>query len=124
MGVEDILIEYATTAEAIRKQTRILRVRCEFASKPDSSCGDPGCDSCLGEFFSNVAEARHSGEGMTYENARNEVLADMDMCDACKDKLPALETRKMLRVKCAGIKRRLETAGKRLAAKRKTETAP
>ena len=113
---EQACMAYAELDIQIKECNRVIRfTHCAEASKPDYQCGDPGAPSCLSQFFANVAEVITMAlEGKSFQDAREEVLSDMSMCDVCKEKLRAIELRKSLKIKASGAIRTIATVGKRL----------
>jgi len=65
-------------------------------------------------FFETVKEARFTPPGMDYDQARAEALEDTVLCDVCKARLAALETRRTLKPKIRGAIRSIEAVGYRL----------
>jgi hypothetical protein len=110
---EDVCIEYAIAAEAVRKYTRLMRANpCTEASEGEFITGAPGLggfvSDCLSEFF--AAPKGPGGEFPRYKE-----FHDL-MCDGCKARLDAINLRSAARVHLGAAKRRVEAIGKRLNA--------
>jgi len=93
---EDVCIEYAIAAEAVREQTRIIRAnRCTTADRPsERSYTEGSMTPCLDD------------EGLDRD----------DWCEACKVREIAIAARKSARQRLKNAKRSVEVVGKRLNA--------
>lgn len=122
--LESLVVTYADLALQIREcNSTIRRTKCTEEAAPDYQNGDKGAPSCLTEFFNQVSEERTSGaEGKSFEAARDSVLADIFMCDVCRWKLGAIERRKELKVKAAGVLRSIVALGSRIAQEKAKTT--
>jgi hypothetical protein len=121
---EEACIAYAEAVEAVRKQTRFLRDRANYCENYEPTeraeynieamalvyPGYAGTSksSCLDEFFS--APKGPDGEFPRYQEFHGR------MCDACKNRLDAINLRSNARKVLGACKRSVEAIGKRSKA--------
>jgi hypothetical protein len=105
---EEVCIEYAIAAEAVRAQTWILRnFPCTEASRHYTH--ETGEEECLTQHWRT--ETYQSGDDRPTERPE---LAAEDMCENCQTRLRAFKDRREARKRLGSVKRSIETIGKRL----------
>ena len=111
---DDLVIRFAQLMEYLRRVNVTLRTRCANRIDFDSETGEYA-PSCLSTFFEEVKEYRFGGDvQIGFDQARTEVLADTELCEVCKAKLAALDSRRELKPKIGVVKRHITVHGKRL----------